>query len=287
MAIITLTTDFASADAYVGAMKGVILSINPQAIIVDLCHSVAAQNVVEGAFLLGTAFPFFPRDTIHVVVVDPGVGSSRQAVLLTTPSSRFLAPDNGVLSYVLEELLGPMEPAASVDAETLSPYAPRGLTLTPRKLTQDLHAVVLTNAHYWLPTVSTTFHGRDVFAPVAAHLSLGTPPCQFGQPLDRLLAFPIPRPTATEQGLMGQVLHIDGFGNVITNIKESDLLGGPSVFLVAGQRITGLSTAYAAGGSLLALVGSSGYVEVAARNGSAAHRLGVQVGDAVTVLTQG
>ncbi|HXX59515.1 MAG TPA: SAM-dependent chlorinase/fluorinase, partial [Dehalococcoidales bacterium] len=160
--IITLTTDFGLCDAYVAEMKGVILGIDPEAKIVDVCHTVRPQNIAQAGFVISTAYRYFPERTIHVVVVDPGVGSSRRAVLLHTPYADFLAPDNGVLSYVIQEALS--QPV-------------KGSTV---KLKPGISAVSLTNSTYWLPEVSSTFHGRDIFAPVAAHLSLGKKPDTFG-----------------------------------------------------------------------------------------------------------
>lgn len=251
--VITLTTDFGTEDAYVGTMKGVILSINPKAILVDLCHQIEPQNIAQAAFVLGTAYPFFPQGTIHLVVVDPGVGSQRRAIILVTPSAYFVAPDNGVLSYVIEE-------------------------------TPAFQAIALTNPRFWLSPVSSTFHGRDIFAPVAAHLSLGVPPEDFGEKVPSLLTFPIPRPQRGENGeLVGHILHIDHFGNLITDIKRTDLPSGEISIEVAGRCIEGLSTSYSKGGELMAIIGSSQNLEIAAKDESAADLLGVRAGDEIRV----
>lgn len=186
--VITLTTDFGMTDAYVGIMKGVILGINPEASIVDICHTIQPQNVTQAAFVLSTAFPYFPQGTIHLVVVDPGVGTKRRAVILITHQALFVAPDNGVLSYVIKE------------AE-------------PR-----FEAITISNPRFWRSPVSFTFHGRDILAPVAAHLSLGVPPREFGDVIHSLSVFPRPQPYQGAEGeLVGHIIHIDRFGNLITN----------------------------------------------------------------------
>ena len=202
--VITLTTDFGISDAYVASMKGVILSVNSKAVIVDICHSIEPQNILQAAFILGTAHHYFPKGTIHVVVVDPGVGSQRKAVILKTPSAFFLAPDNGVLSYIVNELCPePAKPSPSIS-----------LDLKRRKLKKGLEAIAITNPDFWRQPVSSTFHGLDIFAPVAAHLSLGVPLHKFGESISYLHAFPIPKPYRDVEGsLVGHVLHIDNFGN--------------------------------------------------------------------------
>ncbi len=171
--IITLTTDFGANDAYTAAMKGVILSINPRVSIVDLCHQIEPQGIFQAAFVLGTAYSYFPKGTIHVVVVDPGVGTTRRALLLTTPSAFFLAPDNGVLSYIIEEA---SEREDSLPEDVKRPF----LEAYDRPLGSDMEATILTNSRYFRQPVSATFHGRDIFAPVAAFLSLGISARDFG-----------------------------------------------------------------------------------------------------------
>jgi len=253
MDIITLTTDFGLDDPYVAAMKGVILSINPRVTVVDICHTIKPQNIAQAAFILSTTYHYFPEGSIHVVVVDPGVGTERGALLLVTPSAFFLAPDNGVLSYIVEEA-------------------------------DELGAIALTNPHFWLSPVSTTFHGRDIFAPVAAHLSLGVPPHEFGDPIPSIFTFPIPRPRAGEDGiLVGHILHIDRFGNLITDINRDDLPRGRLFIEVCGHIIDGLSQSYAEGEELLAIIGSSERLEVSIKNSSAARFLKAKMGDEVKV----
>jgi len=264
--IITLTTDFGLEDIYVGVMKGVILGINPQATIVDLCHYIPPQDVRQAAFLLHIAWRYFPPGTIHVAVVDPGVGAQRRAIALEIGQTVFLGPDNGLFSYVLQESL------ASIDL-------PAG----------SVRAFHLVNPRYWLPAPSATFHGRDIFAPVAAHLSLGVPAEGVGTPLplSSLVAFSPPLPGYEGDLLVGHVLHIDRFGNMITNIPGSHaLLQEPGVIVeVAGRRIEALKRTYADGapGELIALVGSAGYLEVALVGGNAAQVLGVETGAEVVI----
>jgi S-adenosylmethionine hydrolase len=273
MSVITLTTDFGLQDAYVAALKGVILSTNPSATIVDICHSIEPQNIRQAAFVLSTVYGYFPRGTIHTVIVDPGVGSERRAMVLRTEEAFFVAPDNGVLSYVL------------LDASAGKTPSNAGLMELP----PGLQAVEITNPEFWHHPVSATFHGRDVFAPVAAHLSLGTPVHRFGDPVTSLNVLPVPRPHIHGEGtLTGCVLHIDAFGNVVTNIREEHLPSGVPCIQVAGHRIVSVSSTYASAepGQPIALMGSSGYLEIAVRNASAASVLGVQIGDGVSVYTE-
>ena len=277
-AIISLTTDFGQDDSYVGVVKGVILRINPQATIVDLCHSVPPRDVAGAAFILGVSYPYFPDDTIHLVVVDPGVGSDRPSIIVRTdradrspalPAAFFVGPDNGVLSAVLLE--------SGWDASG----APG----------QDSAVVVnITSTHYCLPNVSATFHARDIFAPVAAHLSLGVPMDQFGGPAKRVHITPVPQPELGADGsVVGHVLHIDRFGNLITDIRAGHLpaTGDRLTVAVRGQLIQGLSPCYAAGSGLMALVSSGDSLEIAVANGSAAHLTGAKRGDRVTVRRMG
>jgi S-adenosylmethionine hydrolase len=269
-AIITLTTDFGLSDAYTAEMKGVILGINPDVKFVDICHTIKPQNITQAAFVLSTAYRFFPERTIHIVVVDPGVGSERRAVLLRTPLADFVAPDNGVLSYIVQEV------------------ADKSVTGGAVKLRQGTTAISLTNPEFWLRQVSSTFHGRDVFAPVAAHLSLGTPPADFGEPINTLVTMPLLYPHKTANGLTGHIVHIDNFGNLITNINGQELPQAEDGIgvLVGGKRIPGLCHTYAEGSGLLALVGSHGYLEIALKNGNAASFLGVGTGDQVRISVQ-
>jgi S-adenosylmethionine hydrolase len=272
-AIITLTTDFGLADAYVAAMKGVILGINPDARLVDICHTIAPQNISQAAFVLSTTYKFFPRRTIHLVIVDPGVGSDRQAAILRTPTADFIAPDNGVLSYIIQD------------------YAGGSSTKNRQPLdTGQAEAIEITNPKYWRPAVSPTFHGRDIFAPVAAHLSLGTPLTAFGEPLDSLAVLPLSKPRQEPDGtLVGSILHIDNFGNLITNIKRQDLPPGKTGITVAvkNKLINGLADTYAMTDGLCALIGSSEYLEIALKDGNAAVATRATVGDEVKIRKTG
>lgn len=273
--IITLTTDFGTEDTYVGVMKGVVLGINPQAQLVDLTHSVRPQQVLQGSFLLGTAFRYFPPGTIHVAVVDPGVGTARRALAVQAGGYHFLGPDNGILSHVLGELgvkvVGRREAPALV------------------ALKRGIRAVSLTVSRFWLHPVSSTFHGRDIFAPVAAHLSLGVPLQDFGDEVSSVLLYPLARTRRQRYGAVtGQVVHIDHFGNLVTDIKEKDLPEGALTIAVGGRAIQGLSRSYSGAGggggpSLLAIIGSAGYLEVSARNDSAAEVLGAGVGAPIQI----
>lgn len=276
--VITLTTDFGLSDAYVAAMKGVILGINPQAKLIDICHFIKPQNIAQAAFVLGTAYPYFPKKTIHLVVVDPGVGSERQAIILRTAAACFVAPDNGVLSYVIAQSLA-------------KPVMDKGMVSLKGKTKPgaELEAVAIANPKFWRSPVSATFHGRDIFAPVAAALSLGFPPIEFGEPIDSALVLPLSRPSQRPDGtLVGHILHIDSFGNLITDIKSDDLphQAEPVTIEVGGQLISGLSGTYAEGGGLLALIGSSGYLEVSLKGGSASSLLDARVGDEVRLRRQ-
>lgn len=274
-AIITLTSDFGLTDAYVASMKGVILGIDPEAKLIDICHSIQHRNIVQAAFVLSTAYPFFPRKTIHIAVVDPGVGTKRRAIILRTPSADFVAPDNGILSYVIQEFSG--KPAED------------NITPQQRELEPTIEAVAITKPQFWQTPVSPTFHGRDIFAPVAALLSLGFPPINFGEAISSVTMLPLPQPCQSPDGLFtGHILHIDTFGNLITNIKSDNLTqAGEEITITIGkQRIQRLNTTYAEGKGLLALIGSSGYLEIAVNGGSACALLDAKVGDELTIRQQ-
>jgi S-adenosylmethionine hydrolase len=267
-AIITLTTDFGLADAYVAAMKGVILGINPDAKIVDICHTITPQNIDEAAFVLGSAYQFFPERTIHLVVVDPGVGTGRRAIFLRTPRFDFIAPDNGVLSGIIAPFL----------AERLHPGQ------SQVSLPDELEAVSLTNPGFWRSPMSPTFHGRDVFAPVAAWLSLGTSLEKFGEVAGSVAVLPEQHPYYESEGILaGRIMHIDHFGNLITNFRREDLPEKPFAIEAGRSVIPEMSRTYGEGEGLLALIGSSGYLEVALKRGSAHDFLGVEVDGEVKI----
>ena len=254
-------------------MKGVALGINPGLRLVDLTHQVAPQNVAQGAFVLGVSYRHFPADAIHVAVVDPGVGTSRRPILLQTPHGSFVAPDNGLLSRVLSEYLP--DP----------PTHPGTVELTPA-----LRAFHLTNPEYWLHPVSSTFHGRDIFTPVAAHLSLGIAPESLGKPTAELAWLPLPLPRITPEGIGGEIIYCDVYGNLISSIPAT-LLEGRKIdeVRIRGRSIRQLSVTFLDAGDsasppeLVALFGSHGYLEVAVPNGSAAAMLSAGPGEPVAV----
>lgn len=268
--IITLTTDFGLTDAYVAAIKGVILGINPEATLVDICHTIEPQNILQAAFVLNTVYEFFPQGTIHLVVVDPGVGTKRRAIILKTPLAYFIAPDNGVLSYIMLP-------------HSLEPLKNRS---QPVRLRAGLEAFAITRPQFWRSPVSPTFHGRDVFAPVAARLSLGLSPADFGERINSVIALPYPLPRRAEDGaLTGCIMHIDRFGNLITNIKSNDLPQGKQSIdiTIGGHVINGLVRTYAEGKDLMALIGSSDHLEIALKDGCASAFLGAKIGDEVKI----
>ena len=260
MPIITLTTDFGLADGYVAAMKGVILGIAPQAALIDITHQIEPQNVREAAYVLHSAWPYFPLATVHVAVVDPGVGSARRPIAAHIDGSYFVGPDNGLFTYALQEA------------------------------SQPAYCVHLDNPAYWRPQVSRTFHGRDIFSPVAAYLANGVPLELLGAPIDDPVRFDTQPPQREPDGaLRGQVIHVDRFGNLISNIPGDWLASRLWTVRIAGQQVAGPSLTYAeaAPGRLLALVSSGGTLEVAVRDGSAAARLGVAASEPITVHPHG
>jgi S-adenosylmethionine hydrolase len=271
--VITLTTDFGLADPYVAAMKGVILSLNPSATLVDITHQIRPQQVAQAAFLLAQAFPFFPPGTIHVVVVDPGVGTARRALALATPQMTLVGPDNGVLSAALPD---------EVRRRALPGPDPRSVDLP-----EGYGAVALRRRRYMRKPVSATFHGRDVFAPAAAHLSLGVEFAALGPAVKKIQALPPFRATRRSDGaLEGRVMHVDRFGNVVTDVRAEDLRTDRVEVTLGRRRIEGLARSYEGEPDLKALLGSAGYLEVACRGASAAERLAVDIGDAVLVREQ-
>ena len=259
MKIITLLTDFGLQDSFVGVMKGVIWSIAPDVHIVDLTHAIPPQDILQGALVLDQATPFFPAGSVHIAVVDPGVGTARRPMAAQLGDSFFVGPDNGLCTLLLER------------AEQAG---------------QTVQAVELNNPRYWLPLVSRTFHGRDIFSPVAAHLTLGIHLDKFGPPLIDPVRLNIPRPQRIANGWVGQVLQIDSFGNLITNLSQSHLddMRKPQV-QVGADVISHISNAFgdATPGSLVALIDSSGCLSVGVVNGSAAARLNAKIGDPVDI----
>ncbi|MCH7656061.1 MAG: SAM-dependent chlorinase/fluorinase, partial [Chloroflexi bacterium] len=270
--IITLTTDFGVADVYVGAMKGVILGISPDAAIVDITHEVPPQDVRAGAYALDAAWDAFGPSTVHVAVVDPGVGTGRLPIAACGPGGTFVGPDNGLLSYLLAREGGPRPDAA--------PFVPASVAL-PSAWT----AYHLTERAYWHEPVRSTFHGRDIFAPVAAHLSAGLAPSALGPRLTHVTAFAVPVAVEKDGRTEGCVQHVDRYGNLVTNIPEALLsaAGGGLTVDIGGREIAGLSGSFQGEAALVAVIGSGGWLEIAVPNGSAARELGVGIGDAVVV----
>jgi S-adenosylmethionine hydrolase len=256
--IITLTTDFGDRSPYVAQMKGVILSLNPQATIVDITHDVPPQNIASAALILDDACQWFPRETVHVAVVDPGVGTDREIVYARLAAGHFVGPNNGLLTHIARR-------------------APPDVILR------------LAERQYWQPTISSTFHGRDIMAPVAAHLSLGVEPHRLGPPIEKLVLLDLPQSRIEAGEIRGLVQHIDSFGNLISNI-HADLLQeaafGENVEVQCGaHRIAGIMATYGAGnsGQPLALIGSTGRLEIAVTNGDAATQLQIEIGTEVVV----
>lgn len=250
--LITLTTDFGDASPYVAVMKGVILSINPAARVLDLSHRIRPQDVRHAAYFLGTAVPYFPAGTVHVCVVDPGVGSERAATCAEAAGQRLVGPDNGIFTHLL-----------------------RSPTTVHR----------LADRRFWRPHVSDTFHGRDIFAPVAAHLSLGVGPGDLGPVHPDPVLLPTRPAEAVGNGWRGEVQFVDDFGNVITNIPAADVKALPVRVAIGGghpHHVPWVRTyAEAAPGELVCLFSSDGFFELAEVNGNAARRLGVREGAAV------
>jgi S-adenosyl-L-methionine hydrolase (adenosine-forming) len=256
--LITLTTDFGYADPYVGIMKGVISRIDPQARMVDLSHGVPAQDIMAAALLLRHSLQYFPRGTIHIAVVDPGVGSARRPLLVEADGNYFIGPDNGVLSLAIT----------------------RG-----GRPSRIIH---LSNTIYYLRPTSATFHGRDIFAPVAAYLSLGIAPEAFGETINDCVELHWPTILRTETTIEGQIVYIDGFGNLFTNIGADDLeklSRRPLRITVRDLTILGLADNYAAvePGKYVTLINSWGLLEIAIYKESAKRRSGAIVGDKVEV----
>lgn len=254
--LITLTTDFGSRDWFVGTAKGVIHGIEPKAAIIDLTHEVAPGDIRAAAFALAVSCRFFPAGTVHVVVVDPGVGGTRRALAVQTRKYFFVGPDNGVLSWAMR-----------------------------RERIQAIHA--LEDSTYFLKPVSRTFHGRDVFAPAAARLCQGISIKKLGPQLRDYVRLDWPEPKASSHGLRGEVVYIDRFGNAITNINAADLARKKALEIVLeGKKVCPVAETYesVAAGQLVAMRGSSGFLELAINGGNAARRLHIEVGAPVMVV---
>jgi S-adenosyl-L-methionine hydrolase (adenosine-forming) len=263
--IITLTTDFGLNDHFVGTMKGAILNIAPEAEIVDICHSVQAFDILDGALALVQAYSYFPAHTVHLVVVDPGVGSARRPILASSDKYNFVAPDNGVLSLM---------------------YA-REARLSVRHIKAE---------HYFLQPLSNTFHARDIFAPVAAYLAKGVDLEKFGEEITDFVRFNAPKPKAADaKTWRGVVLKVDRFGNLITNITPEDvpwLFGAqpPAFKIIIGKKeVTAMKTNYAEGapGDVFGILGSMGYLEIAANRAAATQLIGAGKGSEISIVLEG
>ena len=272
--VITLTTDFGSADGFPAAMKGVILGISPDALVVDVSHDVPPQAIAHASFVLGAAAPYFPAGSIHVAVVDPGVGTERASLVIVGPDGTlFVGPDNGVFSHVLSAE-GPLE-WASHERAFLSP----GRGAVPA----GFGAWRIENPAFIRKQVSQTFHGRDVFAPVAAHLAEGVSPEEMGPPVAEVTCLNLPGPREEGGRLAGHVQYVDRFGNLATDIPGTRVSEDFRSMTVKGRMIGRPSSSYRDAGNLGCVVGSHGYLEIVSFGGSAADVLGCGPGDEVVV----
>lgn len=258
---ITLVTDFGARDSYVGTMKGVILRINPSATIVDITHLIQPQDLMEASLVLENCFRFFPVGTVHVLVVDPGVGTRRRAIVVDTPDYLFVGPDNGVFSRIFSSQL---------------PYEVREIR----------------NESFLLPQISDTFHGRDIFSPVAAYLSRGVLPEEMGPVVTDPVRRDPPQPGVWQDQITGEVIHIDSFGNIITNVSrevfEMVMKGRRFRIMVNGKAIERISHSYldVEKGKALALFGSMDMLEIAIHGGRADRRIGAGKGDPIQILSE-
>jgi S-adenosylmethionine hydrolase len=257
--IVTLTTDFGLRDPYAAEIKAAILSISPKTVIVDITHEIAKFDIRMGAYVLASAAPYFPKGSVHVAVVDPGVGTRRRPILVQTKQSFFVGPDNGVLVLAAEK---------------------QGI----------MRVHELANPKFMLPKVSNTFHGRDIFAPAAAYLLKGVKPAKFGPEIREAAKPEFAKVTRENGALIGEVLHVDGFGNIITNINEKEVAqshvkGALSLELPCHKLKLKLGKAYGETKPRepLALIGSHGFLEIALNQGNAAEKFKTKAGDKVTV----
>jgi S-adenosylmethionine hydrolase len=263
--IVTLTSDFGLSDHFVGTMRGVILNIEPEAEIVDICHSVQPFDVLDGALTIAQAYSYFPSGTVHVVVVDPGVGSARRPILVSTEKQYFVAPDNGVLSLIYNR-------------------------------EERIRVRHVTGEHYFLQPLSNTFHGRDIFAPVAGYLAKGVDGAKFGDEISDYVRFNAPKPKPVdERTFRGVVLKVDRFGNLVTNFTSQDIpvlfqpTPPPFKILVGKREITELHSHYAEGSpnEVFGILGSMGYLEIAANRAPAVQLVGSGKGSEVNIVLEG
>lgn len=259
--LITLTTDFGTGDHYVSAMKAVILGLNPNVRIIDISHDIPAQDVMAGAWVVRNSSMLFPAGTIHVVVVDPGVGTDRIPVAIRIRDQLFVGPDNGIFSLIGHDF--------------------------------KYEVISLDNSSFWRENPSNTFHGRDIFAPVAAHLSLGVPFSELGTPVQKLVTYRWAIPIADKDGIQGWIMHIDHFGNLISNISDAmireHIEPGRSIRIYVGNTILhSILPAYGSvpDGEPVAYIGSTGKLEVAINKGNAREMLGVEKGAQISIILQ-
>jgi S-adenosylmethionine hydrolase len=255
--MITLTSDFGLKDPYVAEMKGVILTINPKATLIDITHDIEKFNIRMAAFMLASAAQYFPEDTVHLAVVDPGVGTQRRAILIQTKKGFFVGPDNGILILAAQS---------------------QGIE----------HVYQLTNPKFMLPKISSTFHGRDIFAPAAAHLEKGVKPIEFGPEINDPIKPEFAKVKRGNGSLIGEVMHIDGFGNIITNINEKMVQNYAKKVNVELPNISliltfGKAFAQAKPKEPIVLIGSHGFMEIALNQGSAAEKFHAKAGDKIAV----
>lgn len=255
MTTLSITTDFGNLNGFVGTMKGVIWNIAPDVNIADISHEIPAQDIRTGAIALWRSSAYFPVDSVHVAVIDPGVGTKRRAIAAKLGDQYYVMPDNGLITPMLED--------AEADGK-------------------EVRIVHLDNPEYWLPQVYTTFHGRDIFAPVGAHLAAGVPLEKLGTVITDPVRLPLPKPVKTDDGIEGSIVVIDVFGNCSTNVRVSDVPKLESAVLyIGGQVIRGILPSYghAKVGDLVAVTDSEGFVEVAVVNGNAAKTYNIQLDD--------
>ena len=268
---IALTTDFGLSDPYVGVMKGVIAGINPNAHVIDISHQVQPQNILHGSMLLATSYTYFPSGTIHVAVVDPGVGTDRDPLIVVTPEAYFVLPDNGLVSGILHKYMNQIE---TKDGRVRVP--------------EECMAFKITRSDLFLKPLSKTFHGRDIFAPIAAYMSLGMSADSLGIPVETVISNAIYPVTHTDGTIIGSVIYIDHFGNLVTNIENNmlDALSGVTVQIagnVTPLRNTFNETGFPQQNDMIALPGSNGYLEIALPNGNASITFKISAGAEVTV----
>ena len=266
MTVLSITTDFGNINGFVGVMKGVIYGIAPHVSIVDISQLVSPQNVLEGAYVMWRAVPYFPPGSVHVGVVDPGVGTQRRAIGARLDDQYFIAPDNGLLTPLI---------------------------LAAERMDETMEFVHLDNPKYWLPKVSKTFHGRDIFAPTGAHLAAGVPLRELGTPITDPIRLDLPHPEKTDTGWRAHVTIIDTFGNLTTDLPAEALTSSPQeegrhdvLIRIHGHEIDGIIESYGHRevGDLVALIDSEDYLEISVVNGDAARTLNAKTGDVVEVL---